>query len=379
MPAVRAGALVLAVALASVVAVSIGAGREAVAGDAKVAEALFKSGKQAYQKSDFAGAATFFEKTLEETPELIEARWWHASAREKGGDKPAALASYRAFLALFDEKFKAGATISKEEQRLKGLADKSVDALSQADKEMRKLEDTYVASMISFAKDTFLRDPSMSTRAVEAVLAVRPEHEEAKKLLEKIAGGGGEAPAPAKGAVKDPKNPFAGVSKWMDVIAAQSFRSNFIGYAKGTMIVDLEGGRAIPPATPFDRTNPYCVEFEIRCAESYKPGGGWTAGVCIAWKNNDFESIMMRPGRVVLSRNYADGRCTDVSQHDIPQFDGAGWHKVGVVVRGPSVEIWYGGKSVITWKGDADLGGGIAICMEGCKTEWRLFRAGNLD
>src|SRR5688572_18080408 len=240
MSGVRATALGLAALLAFAGVVSVDATGELLAGDAKVADALFKSGRQAYQKGDFSSAATLFQKTYDESPELIEAIWWRASSQEKAGDKPGALASYREFVTLFDGKYKSGATISKEEQRLKGLAEKCVDALSGADKDFRKLEDAYIASMLAFAKDNFVRDPSMSTRAIEAVLALRPDHEEARRVREKLSGGTGEAPA--KGPVRDPKNPFAGVSTWLDLVAQPAFKSEHVTHAKGVMVLDVKGG-----------------------------------------------------------------------------------------------------------------------------------------
>jgi hypothetical protein len=371
MSRVRVAAVLVAVALAWV-AVVPGPGQATLAGDAKVADTLFKSGRAAYQKGDFAGAATLFRKALEEAPDLIEACWWCASSQEKAGDKASALASYREFVSLFDAKVTSGVAPSKEEQRLKGLADKSVDALSTADREIRKIEDAYVASMLSFAKDNFVRDPGMSAKAAEAILAVRPDHEEAKKLREKLLGESGVKPA------FDPKNPFAGVSKWVDAIAEPAFKSNFITYPSGLMVVDVQGGRAFPPTASIDRTNPYCVEFELRCADPYNRSG-WTVGLGVSWRDNNFESVMVRPGRVILQHNLADGSCTDLMQHDIPQFDAAGWHRVGIVVRGQSMEVWYGGKSVMSWKAEAALGGGVCICIQGCRAEWRLFRLGNLE
>src|SRR5204862_40197 len=130
-------------------------------------------------------------KAQDETPELIEAIWWRASAQERSGDKPAALASYREYLVACEHKIADAAVISKEEQRLKALAEKSVDALAVGDKEFKKLEDGYVASLLAFAKDNFVRDPSMSLKAVQAVLEVRPDCDEALKLKDKLAGGGG--------------------------------------------------------------------------------------------------------------------------------------------------------------------------------------------
>src|SRR5205085_12593530 len=124
-----------------------------------------------------------------------------ASAQEKSGDRPAALASYREYLARYEERNGAGATMSTEETRLKALAEKSADALAVAEKEFKKLEDGFAASLLAFAKDNFVRDPALSLRAVQTLLSVRPDDEEALKLNEKL---GGDAPAPVPRAVAAP-------------------------------------------------------------------------------------------------------------------------------------------------------------------------------
>ncbi len=242
----RAVALTLAAAAAAAVATLPCIGEaEVFAGDAKVADSLLKSGKQALSKGDHEGAAAFFRKAFEESPELIEACWWRASALAKAGDKVAALAAYREYLTAFDDKAATGAAMSKEELRLKTQAEKAVDALAAGEKEFRKLEDAYVAALLSFAKENFVRDPGVSRKAVDAVLALRADDEQALALAEKLGGGGGGGAA--QSGPTPPTGPFAAVKSWRDLIADRSFQGS--ASADSTVTSRFASRRRSSPST----------------------------------------------------------------------------------------------------------------------------------
>jgi hypothetical protein len=346
----------------------------AVAGDAKIADALLKNGKQAYGKGDFAGALSFFKKAQEETPELIEACWWRASAQEKSGDKSGALVSYREFLASFDEKTASGTT-SKEEQRLKALAEKSVDALAAGEKEFRKLEDAYVASLLAFAKDALAKDPGACRRAVAAILAVRPEDPEALQLNEKVGGGAAAAasgPGPEVG-------PFKDVKSWRDLIADQSFRADEIGFADGLMTVNTKQGKAISPAGFIDTGKSFAFEYEFRITSTYDPK--WVTGLGCASKDGVFVAAIVLPGRVVISRTLADGKHEDFVDVPVRGVELNTWHRLGMIVKGPSLEVWFDGKKTSSWREPSalDLVGDLLVVQERCRTEWRLFHVGKAE
>jgi len=354
---------------------------DAVAGDAKVADSLFKSGKQALSKSDFEGAISFFKKALEESPELIEACWWRASAQEKSGDKGAALASYREYLKLCEEKFAGGgAGMSKEEQRLKGLAEKSVDALAAGEKEFRKLEDAYVAALLAFAKDNFVRDPGVSLKAVDALLAVRPDHEDARKLKEKLGGApaaGADGKPPAKGPA-GATGPFAEVKEWKDFFAMKSFKAKDVTFSGDFMVVDAKGGIGVNPGDFVDLGKSFAYEMEFRVAEVYDRN--WICGLGFGWKDGDFVSALASPARVVLAK-WQGGQAHDLAKLETSSLDAAAWHRLGVVVRKSAVEVWFDGKKALSWTEPMgqDFPGDLAISQQTCRTEWRLLRAGKLE
>src|SRR6185503_16512697 len=99
-------------------------------------------------------------------------------------------------------------------------------------------------------------------------------------------------------------------ASWVDVIAAKTFTSENVTYPKGAMQLDVQGGCSILPTSPIDRQNPYCVEFEVRCAEPYNRAN-WVIGVGLSWNDRAFESIALKPGRVILTRMFRDGSASD--------------------------------------------------------------------
>ena len=376
------GLLVAVLAAGAVVVAPRAFVGDAAAGDPKVADSLFKSGKQALGKGDAAGAISFFKKAQEENPDLIEACWWCASAQEKAGDKAAALATYREYLTLFGGKPAA----TKEEQRLKGLAEKSVAQLAAGESEFKKLEDGYVAALLAFAKDNFVRDPGVSRKAVDALLAVRPDDEEGKKLLEKLGGSapGDDAAAPASASAPAPAvGPFKEVKEWRDLLAEQVFTSkDLIRYADGVMTFGSDDGSVVSARESLEFGTTFAYEMDFRITEV--KSRGWLTGLCFAGKGSGdskaFMCAFVNEARVSLMSAQGRASMDDVAIHEMPALDLKPWHRLGVVVRGPEAEVWWEGKKVLTWRepSGADLTGQLEIFQQRCATERRLFRAGKL-
>jgi hypothetical protein len=370
----RAGFVTCVLVLGAAGVVSL-APRAALAGDAKIAETLLKTGKQAFQKGDFAGAVPFFQKAYDECPDLLEALWWRAAAQEKAGDKPTALASYREFLACFEGKVPKG--VSKEEQRLKGLADKAVDALAAGEKEFRKLEDAHVAWLLQFAKDQFVRDPGVALKALGHLLAVRPDHEDALKLQEKLGGAPAPAGGTAAGGPAPAVGPFKDVKEWRDLLQEKPYKTKLVSYGDGTMTLDTTGGSLLTPSEFLDAGSRFAYEMDVRFPETYDRG--WLSGLTFAKKESGFVAAILESGKVTLFAKANEGQ-TDLAKFDMPPIDPAKWHRLGVVVDGPAVAVWFDGKQVATWTNPtgADLVGELGIFQQRCRTERRVFRFGKL-
>jgi tetratricopeptide (TPR) repeat protein len=344
--------------------------------DAKVAETLFKSGKQAYTKGDYAGAITYFEKALAEDAALAEACWWRGSAQEKAGDKGAALASYREFLGLLAAK----PAPTKEELRLKALAEKSVEALAGGEKEYRKLEDALLANLVQFAKESFVRDPGIARKALAHALALRPDHAEALKLREKFGGPAADAaPAPADKTGAEPP-PFKAVKSWKDLIADKSIESTAITYAEKLMTIETKQGLLIRPESPLDLGTSYAFETEFRVMAAYERG--WLVGLLFAGEKKEvFLSAQVLSSRVEILRARGPGAQEEAGCFDTPALEMETWHRLGVLVQGPSVDVWFDGNKVLSYRDPdgKDLAGEIGIFQQRCRTERRVFRAGKVE
>jgi hypothetical protein len=375
---VHSAAMLVAVAIA--VAPFPVASRFAVAGDAKVADTLFRSGKQAYGKSDWAGAAVFFQKALDETPELIEACWWKASSQEKAGSLGVALASYREFLALYDAKARAGAP-TKEEQRLRALADKSVETLSAGEREAKKLETAYVAALLAFARDNFVRDPGVSLRAVDRALAVQPANDEAQRLREKLSGG--PAAASDESIPSAATGPFRDVKEWKDLIADHEFQvdeklKDLFQYVGGMLVVDMTTGGRVKPHSFFDLGSSYAVEMECRVKSTY--AAYWFVGFNFARKEKRCPAACITNARVFLGDESVDPP-TILARFDTKSLADDRWHRLGVIVKRDLVDLWFDGKKVASWQepSNAELAGELSLRQQSCRVDWRLFRIGKVD
>jgi hypothetical protein len=349
----------------------------ALAGDPKVAESLLKSGKQALSKGEHESAATFFTKAFEEDDALIEACWWRGQALEKAGDKAAALTAYRQYLSFVAEKAQSGSA-SREELRLRGLAEKSVDVLAAGEKEFRRIEDAYVASLMQFAKDNFVRDPSISAKALAMLAAVRPDYEEAAKLRAKL-GGGAEAPAASSGgpaAPGQPFGPFKDVRKWRDLIAEKTIKDPT--YANGLMTFSTNEGTLQTPGEFIDLGENYAYEHEFRLTRV--ADRGWLIGLVVGWKGGSCYTAFVQQSSVVLCSATRTG-ATDLVNVPIPEVDPAAWHRFGVTVRGPEIELWLDGKKHVSWRrpDGAAVAGEIGIYQQTCTSERRVLRAGRFE
>jgi tetratricopeptide (TPR) repeat protein len=350
----------------------------AFAGDAKIAEALFKSGKQSFQKGEFADAASFFRKAAEEDPALVESVWWRASALEKSGDKAGALAAYREFLTQLDAKSSSLAP-SKEELRLKGLAEKSVAALAGGEKEFAALEEAYLASLLKFARDNSVRDPGVALRALGQVLAIRPDHAEAAKLRERLGGGEAGPETASKDGPAAAAGPFKDVKKWKDFLALKTFQNPGFEYVDGNIVLDTKTGSMFTPSEFTDLGESFAYETEVRIKQSHEHS--WLTGLTFAGRGKAQYSGFIRTSSVVLITVDAAGATQDLGEVAVPPLDAKAWHRIGLVVRGPEVEVWVNGTKRITWKepSGAALTGDVGVFQQGCCTERRLFRAGRLD
>jgi tetratricopeptide (TPR) repeat protein len=344
-------------------------------GDAAVAQTLLKSGREAHNKRQYDEAVRLLRKAVEEDVHLAEARWWIASSLEKSGDKPQALAEYRAFVAQVVAK---GASASKEETRLKALADKSIAVLAAAEKELLRLEDGYVARLLAFAKDSFVRDPGVAQKAVARILEVRPDHEEALRMARQLgvaAPGSGKASSSGADAAMGPAKE---VKTWKDLLADRWFKaSDIMVYENGGLVFDAKGGKKVTGSGYLGGRKNYVIEAEVIVAETYS--SGWLVGFTFAERAKSFYSAFLGRSRITLIEGNDSGN-RDLDVHDKGPTEVGTTHRFCVAVRGNTLEVWLDGKRALERliQGRDDLDGEIGLFQQGCRVEFRSLRLGDL-
>lgn len=342
------------------------------AGDATVARTLFDSAKKAFNGRRYDEAVILYRKAFDEDPTLIEAVYWIGLSQDRRKDDAAALAAYREFLNLCDA---AGSGLDGEPKKLRATAEKRVDALAVGEKEFRKLEDRAVADLLDFANAHFVRDPAIAREAVERILAWRPDDGTAQALFEKLGGAPRNRPAAGDAGAT---GPFATVKVWRDLLADHAIKTDAITYEGDVMVLDTKGGSKITPSRPIPLGGVYCYEVDLRIAEAYE--GAWLTGLTFGETKSGFYSAFLQKAQVVLI-DAAEGRGNrELAVKPLPLIETGSWHRLGVVVRGTSVEVWLDGKAVIDEriKDREDLKGDIGVFQQGCRTERRVFRAGDL-
>jgi len=351
------------------------AGSPALAGDPSVARTLLESGKKALAARKIDEAVAHFRKALAEDANLVEAAYWIGVARDREKDDPGALAAYRDFLALLEKR----GNPSADEQKLKALAEKRVDALAAGEKEFQKLEDKYVEDLLAFARGKFLRDPAVAALALDRVLAVRPNHPAALSLYEKIGGKPGAKPGEKAGEGDDGNPAARGVKAWRDLLRNREISSDSITFTGDLMVFDAKGGKKVTSKKPIDEGGNLVYETEFRVVEAYD--SGWLAGLTFSEKaESDFLAFFAQSGQVVLLQQVSDRDRKELAQVAVTTLEVGSWHRLAVVLRGDAVEGWLDGKKLVDQRlrDRPDLSGELGIFQQACRTERRVFRAGKL-
>lgn len=333
-----------------------------------MARTLLEGGRKAISARKYDDALSVLRKALVEDPHLVEAAYWIAVAHEKGGDDSAALPAYREFLSLLEKK---SAGPSPEEKKLQPLAEKRVEALSVGEKEFEKIEDKYISDLLDFARDRFVRDPGVAVRALDLVLAIRPKYPAAVALKEKIAGKGGEQAAAGA---------FADVAQWRDLIADRTIIPvpGRYTYTGETLTADMRDPHLTWPRNVIDMGSNFAYEIEFRVLEAYE--AGWSVGLAFANSKEGYYKAMVEQAVLTLRAGKHGANGSDVKAAPLQNLDPAAWHRLGVVVRGNSVQVWFEGRKVIEERipSRPELTGEMGVGLVGCRTEWRVFRAGRL-
>lgn len=343
-----------------VAAALLGSTTTAFSGDAVVARTLLESGKKAFNAKKYDEAIPLLRKAFAEDPTLIEADYWRAQSLEKTKDDVGALAAYREFLDLYGKK----AAPSADEQKLKPLADKRVEALAVNDRAFQKLEEKYVADLLAIAKAKIAGDPSAALLAANRVLEIEPKNASALALRDRLS-------------EKKTENPFAGVESWREFVKDKAFHAEVVKYVGDLMTFEVKNGGKLRPEPPSTMATDYAAETEFRVAEVFDPTS-WGVGFSFGETKDGWYQLNLERAQVTVKYGKAKQRPDPVSSFAMQPVDPAAWHRLGFDVHGVRIEVYLDGVKVID---DAqgqrsDFSGDLGVTVIGCRAEFRTFRAG---
>jgi hypothetical protein len=302
-------------------------------------------------------------------------------ALEKDGDKSGAIQEFRGFLVLFKDKAAKGAP-SKEETRLEGVCRKRLSELAFGEAEFQRLEQALVDELMKFAREWFLRDPASATKALQVLLQVRADHAEAAALLKKLGGAGtGAASGKEEAAAAAVPEPFRKVKSWQDLLATKVFvieQTEEWKYEGPNLVGDLKGG-SIFNSRGFSDTGPdYAIEMEVKVLAEHERG--WLAGPVFGNRKGAFLSAFFQKTMVTLLDQKGMEKNV-LAEVDMPPVETNAWHRLGVIVRGNAIQVWFDGKVMIDLQhpSRSDFSGQVGIFQQRNKAEYRLIRIGALD
>jgi hypothetical protein len=343
-----------------------------VAEDAETARLLLQSGKDALAKKRYDEAVKFFEKAHGEDAGLIEAVYFAATAIEARKDVPAAVERYRAYLAAHRAKKQEGKA-TPEEDALAATATARLGVLAAATEDLRKAQDAYVDRLFAFVGENLVKDPGIAEKALRMLLAVRPQHAEARAALSKLPG------RAATGEAVGEEAAAAGVHKWVDLLEKKTLgKDKGAEYGAKSVTFDHEDSKqhfadAVRPTGPS-----FVLEVELRMLE--ERGVDPTAGLLFAKEPaGPLLCLLLAEGQMVLFRGTREGvenlALTEAS------VDRTQWHRLTLLVDGNEVEGRVDGKSIVktTIAGRTSLLGSVGLWVQGIKVEVRAFRLGMRD
>lgn len=343
----------------------------AFAGDTELAKFLVQGGREDLGKKQYDDALKKLTKARLEDPTLLEAPYWMGVVHDARKDPRAALGAYRDFKAGYEEKKAAGA-LSKDEEALLPKVQARLEALAAAETELARLQDAYVAQVFALAEENFIRDPAVTLRALKLLLAVRPKHEPARRLLEKLG-------VPEAAAVAGESDPF-GVRAWEDLIATKAFSpADGFEYAGERMAVGRRTGQVVfPPRLDLTGAR-YVVDVEVRFSEDYS---NRVFGIGFGKASDIMCCIMLTPDKLDLVDIRQAGALSSTIQTTRLKKPVAvdEWHRMTLIVDGLGVEVQLDGKKemVGTIKGRDGLDGMVGVYVQQAKVEIRRYRLGRL-
>lgn len=360
----------LTVLFAVVAAVSGIAARTARAGDAELAKFLVKGGRDDLAKKQYDDALKKLQKARVEDPLLLEALYWMGAVHDARKDPRAALVAYRAYAVAYTDKKSGSVPVTRDEEALLAKVQARLEVLAAAELELTRLREAYVAQLLAFAEENFVRDPAVTSRALRQLLAIQPKHASARRLLEKM--GGEEAAALAA-----ESDPF-GVRTWEDLVATKRFESaDGLEYVDDKLVIERSVGVYLFARDVEPTTAKYVLDAELQFTTET---GARVVGFGFGVGSVRIVSLMFTATNVDLV-------VIDQSKHTTVQIASKNhkrpielhaWHRVTIVVDGIHVEVQVDGSKLLEAdvKDATDLDGKVGLYVQGCRTELKTLKLG---
>jgi hypothetical protein len=372
--------------LSAAIAVLLLLGGPAHGEDPELARFLLEGGKKALEKKQYGDAIVKLARARVEDPGLVEVGYWIALAHDRMGATADAVREYRAFCEAYRSAL-VERTLDKGTEVLAKKAEARLAALAAGGTELTRLNASFVASMLDFAKTQYLRDPTLARRATEAVLAVAPGHEEALRLLERLRADLGGKPDPAtppRANVPDaapvrPGSEFADIKRWKDLLETRGFGvyDGWLYDKKGLTIDRAQGGAFYWPIQAIRTGSRYVLEMEVRLTRVDNPR--WGVGFGFA-KDRQADHLGLFFSRSeVVSLQFQVGRPTAFAKPaNIEPVEIDAWHRFAVDVDGVRVKAWFDDRVVLdaTIPDGKSFAGEVGFYHQGNRCEVRSLRLG---
>ena len=371
----RNGTLAGLFALGLLVLVGALAPRAVPAADDELVAFLVKEGRAALDKGKTDDAIAKFRKATSEDRHAPQAWAWLGQALEKKGDKPGAIAAYRAVAPAVAERRRAGGLTPEVEEVVK-RATTRLAALAPGEADLRQMLEAHLADLLSLAHATLEKDPAAARRALDAAMRIAPDHPTVRELAGKL---GVEARAPeASGPPRKDGDLEAGIATWDDLIARKAIESDHATYDESTLQYEVrdkgEIAWADPPPTTGER---FVLDLEMRVTD--RTAVSSHAGWAFHERGDAFVSAFLTDEEVVLFQAAGDDR-KDLARADVKRpKDATVWQRLTVSVEGGRrVTVAVDGKTLITRDlAEAFEGEGrIGIWTQRARVEYRRLRVG---
>ena len=346
--------------------------------DPALAKFLLKGGKEDLAKKAYDQALSKFQHAEKEDASLLEAVYSQALVFDRRGDAKSAVVTYRRFLAAVATKTKAGG-VSKDEGALAKTAQARLDALDLGVAERRKLDDDFVAWLMTFSDASLARDPAIAADALRIVLDLRPDSREAKTLFDKVkASLPTPKGAPAAEAPAPPEDGFKAVKTWKDLLKLRTFGTGEgWEYPPDRLVIDRTGLLLVRGTDGVVSGPRYAMEADFRIVDSYAPTA--SIGFGFGFRDENFFAVLLTESDVQLTR-VQSGNQEVATRVELNPAGRGQWHRLGVVVQTKQLEVWLDGKKRADYSVEQrpNLTGELLLAQQECKAEFRLFRFGEI-